>query len=242
MGWRDRAKPVSMGGSKPEAKAPASPAAPGGENPFVRMATDEMGRFGNAMVNGRSIGEHMPGGKMIADAGSAIGAGVNALTEMPFSSESFSNLYAKYRQPSLDIDKARDAADDASLSARMLKSGLAGLPVGAMKTAEAAAPAVETAVETSSQAPGWLSSGSKFSVRPENGNLFPAGEATAPAKGWLSGTSTAAPAAAEEAGRMAKMKDFLMTKGKDAAIDEGIEMLPYWIRRPIKLGRKMMGD
>lgn len=225
-----------------EAAATQTKGAAGDGSFFVNQAVDEAKKFGNALLHGRNVGEHMPGGETIANVGSSIGAGAAALTAMPFSDESFSNLYAKYRQPMIEQSEKEKAADEASLSARLVKSGLAGLPVGALKSASVAAPAKET-VEA---APGWLSSGSKFSVPAEGGGLFPK-TAESAGKGWLAGTSksasAAAPAEAEaitEMTRAQKMKDWLKNKGMETLVDEGIDMLPYVVRKPIQITRRIM--
>lgn len=223
MSWKTRAKPVSnsMPVSAPTQAAEPQTESPG--NPFLSMAAESAKNFGNAMIHGRPIAEHMPFGETIGNAGTALGnALVAATTKGP--GETFGSVYDQLGQRS-DADLAKQkAADAASPLATITKSTLAGLPIGVMKSA---APAKEAIEETVKQAPGWLSSKSKYSVNPP-------GTGGDPTRLVLSETEAAGKTAqAIEPSKLEKMKAWLKLR----MAKEGYDMLPYAVRKGIDIGK-----
>lgn len=210
-----------------------------------------VGNFVKSLTEGSSLGENMPGGKMLAELGTKAGAGIAAATKAPFSDKPIGQLYDESLAPSLAKRERESAADQASPSGRFLKSSLAALPLGAMKAAQAAAPAGAMAAETTAAAPvateaakatgkGWLSGSSSA-----GGEAAASAAAKAPGKGWLSGSSTAGSAAGKAAEEITaagaatspekeKLMAYYMKKYGPEVLEQGIEMLPYPIRAPLR--------
>jgi hypothetical protein len=222
----------------------------GGEAEPSGSAVD---RFAKSITSGSDIGENIPGGHAIADLGTKMGAGIAA--SLPPYNKPFSERYDEAMAPSLAKREGERAADEASPAGSFVKSSLAGLPLGAMKSmgaaASAAAPAATVAAEQvatkapvvaeeiASQAPAAASKGGWLSGSSTAGKTA---EAAAPAsKGWLSGTSKAGKEVAAEAEAMVsggekteKVKQHLLKKYGPAILEQSIEFLPYYIRAPLR--------
>lgn len=215
----------------------------GGFDPdaYLEEGSSAIGDFANSMVRGSSLGEHVPGGKSLGDLGTMIGSGIVAATSAPFSDQSMGEIYDQSMAASDEAAARREAIDAKSPMAAVAKDILGGV---AMIPARAAETPVVPKRDPFTKPGG-------FAERTIAAEKVAAAEAPTPGRFQYpkdTPEELAAAEAASQAAAKAASREATMSKVKDAGSDaakflgqEGVEMLPYPLRRAIQLSRYLHG-
>jgi len=204
--------------------------------------------FANSMALGSSIGENLTipftdiyPMKPIAKAGAWLGGTLEAGIEAPFSDKSFSDLYQRNMKANERDAAEEEMYDKRSPSAMAVKNVLAGLAAGPLKRPT---PLSEMRVPRDP----FVKSGG-FAERTMQAERAAAEEANAIGKFAYPGGEAAANAdkaalikeylAKQEAVKKAAGQPSLIQKYGPRVLEEGIDLLPYGIRKPIQIIRKI---